>query len=252
MKRMLKGHCIIFWILAIVSFPQPSLSANEKLISSLAPEFKDGANADIIKAFVRKLGARLEIKYAPFKRRLQMMEDGDIDLLAGLMKDPVRERYIHFIHPPYKNRSDTVFFVSRGKTALVRRYEDLYHLRTGIVVGSKYFPKFDNDTRLNTEVCPFAESNFKKLVAGRIDVAVFPESAGIDLIDRMGIKEQVAAADYRFSKQKNVYIGISKKSRLMISIRQVENTLRSMIENGELKQVIVEHYTSRGLPVPVF
>jgi polar amino acid transport system substrate-binding protein len=252
MKRMFKGHFFILWILAIVSFPQPCLSANEKLISSLAPEFKDGANADIIKVIVRKLDARLEIKTAPFKRRLQMMEDGEIDFLVGLMKDPERERYIHFIYPPYKNRSDTVFFVLRGKTAMVRRYEDLYHLRTGIVVGSKYFPKFDDDTRLNTEVCPFAESNFKKLVAGRIDVAVFPESAGIDLIDRLGIKEHVAAADYRYTRQKNVYIGISKKSRLMNSIRQVEDTLSSMIENGELRQAIVEHYTSRGLPVPAF
>ena len=249
---MSQSKCIIIWILVIFCFPQLCMSSNEKLISSLAPEFIDGANADILKAVAWKLGARLEIKHAPFKRRLRMMEAGQIDVMVGLLKNPERKKYIHYIEPPYKNRSDTVFFVPRGKTHRVRRYADLYHLRIGIIVGSKYFPTFDNDSRLNTDVCIYAKSNLKKLMAGRIDAAVFPESAGIDLIDSMGIKEHVAIADFRYSRQKLVYIGISKKSHLMNSIKQIEDTLRTMIESGEISQVIVEHYTRRGLPVPAF
>jgi polar amino acid transport system substrate-binding protein len=252
MKKLLKWHCIILINLAIVCFPQLCISADKKLISSLPPDLKDGAAAAIMNAVAGKLDARLEIIYAPFRRRLAMMEAGDIDFLAGLLKSPLREKYIHYIHPPYKSRSDTVFLVPRGKTALIRRYEDLHHLTIGTVVGSKYFPEFDGDTSLNIEVCPYAELNLKKLMAGRINAAAFPESAGLDLIDRMGLKEYVEAADYRFSKQKNVYIGISKKSWLMNSIQQVEDLVRSMIENGELKRVILDYYTSRGLPVPVF
>jgi len=252
MKKLLKWHCIIVMSLAIVCFSQLCMSADKKLISSLPPELKDGADAVIMNTIAGKLDARLEIKCAPFKRRLAMMEVGDIDFLTGLLKNPLREKYIHYIYPPYKSRSDTVFFVPRGKTALVRRYEDLHHLKIGTVVGSKYFPKFDDDTSLNREVCHSAELNLKKLMAGRIDVAAFPESAGLDLIDRMGIKEYLEVADYRFSKQKNVYIGISKKSWLMNSIQQVDDLVRSMIENGELKRVIIDYYTSRGLPTPVF
>jgi polar amino acid transport system substrate-binding protein len=252
MKKWLKWHCMILMSLAIVCFPQLCMSADKKLISSLPPDLKDGAAAAIMNAVAGKLDARLEIIYAPFKRRLAMMEAGDIDFLTGLLKNPLREKYIHYIYPPYKSRSDTVFFVPRGKTVLVRRYEDLHHLKIGTVVGSKYFPKFDDDTSLNREVCHSAELNLKKLMAGRIDAAAFPESAGLDLIDRMGLKEHVAAADYRFSEQKNVFIGISKKSWLMNSIEQVEDLVRSMIENEELKRVIVDYYTSRGLPAPVF
>ena len=133
---------------------------------------------------------------------------------------------------------------------MIGKYEDLYPLRIGTITGSKYFPRFDSDTKLNLYSCSNSESNFKKVMAGRIDAAAFPESVGIDLIDRMGIKGYVVAANYRFVGEKHVYFGISKKSWLMDSIQTVEETIRSMIESGELKQVIVKHYMDRGLPIP--
>jgi polar amino acid transport system substrate-binding protein len=117
-------------------------------------------------------------------------------------------------------------------------------------VGSKYYPKFDDDIGLKKDAVSNSVYNFKKLMAGRIDTAVFPESVGIDLIYKMGIQDRVELAEYRFLKEKKVYIGISKKSRLMDRFEGLENTIRSMIEKGEIKRVIVDHYVSRGLPVP--
>jgi polar amino acid transport system substrate-binding protein len=251
MIRLLTTYCMIISAgFTILLSPRIARPADQPLISSVAKENKDGVAKDIIKAIARKLNVKLKIKYAPFKRRLHMMQNGEIDFMAGLLKRPEREKFIYYLSPPYSNRSDTVFFVQRGKASLVRTYKDLYHLRIGTHLGSKYFPKFDNDTALAKDAVTSSIGNFKKLMSGRIDTVVFPESAGIDLIHETGIDGRVEAADYRYTKERRVYIGISKKSRLMNRIKAVEKTIRKMIESGELKRFIVDHYVSRGLMVP--
>lgn len=230
--------------------PQFALSGDATLVSSVSEEIKEGPDVIILKVIADRLNARLEIKHAPFKRRLQLMKDGEIDLIPGLLKRPERETYIHYLLPPYKDRSDTVFFTLKEKTALIKKYEDLYPLKIGTNPGTKYFPQFDDDAKLHKEVVSSSVANFKKLLMMRIDTIVSPESAGIDLVHQMGIGDRVAMADYRFARTKHVYIGVSKKSPLMEKIDAVEAIVRSLVESGEIKKIIVDYYLSHGLPVP--
>lgn len=230
--------------------PIPTLAAEMRLVSSVAEENKESPDAQIIQAIARRLDASLVIRYAPFKRRLQLMKDGKIDFIPGLLKGPEREAYIHYLPIPYKERSDTVFIVRQGKRSLIQAYEDLNGLRIGTTLGSQYFPEFDNDSRLNKEAVANVASNIRKLLMGRIDAVVCPESAGIDLIQKMGIADRVALADYRFAGEKHVYIGISKNSPLMDRIDSFEAIVLSMIESGEIRNIIVDYYLRHGLPVP--
>lgn len=240
----------LFWCITILLFPQLCFSANSKLVSSVAEENRNGPDAEILKAIAEKLIAKLEIRPAPFKRRLQLMKDGKIDFMSGLLKSPERENYIHYIFPPYKERSDTVFFISKGKSFLLKKYEDLYGMKIGTNLGSNYFPRFDNDTKLKKEAVSSGIPNFRKLLLGRIDTVIYPEAGGIDLIHKIGIADRVEMAEYRFARKKPVYIGISRKSRLMDNISKTESVIGSMIESGEIKRIIVNYYVSRFLPVP--
>ncbi|MBU0969706.1 MAG: hypothetical protein KKC20_03620, partial [Proteobacteria bacterium] len=67
---------------------------------------------------------------------------------------------------------------------------------------------------------------------------------------KMGIADQIEIAPFRFSKKKQVYIGISKHSRLMDILDEIERTLGQMIESKEIQQIIIDYYTRRDLPVP--
>jgi polar amino acid transport system substrate-binding protein len=178
------------------------------------------------------------------------MKDGKIDLMPGLLKNPERENYIHYIFPPYKERSDTVFFLSKGKPSVLKKYEDLYALKIGTNLGSNYFPQFDKDTKLKKEAVSSGIPNFRKLLLGRIDTVIFPEAGGIDLIHRIGIADRIEMAEFRFAQKKPVYIGISRKSHLMDNITKTESVIVSMIESGEIRRIIVNYYVSRFLPVP--
>ncbi len=242
--------CCLLWGLAWLVVPQQAVSADTALVSSVAEENKDGPDAAILEAIAEKLKGRLTIQHAPFKRRLQLMKDGMIDFMAGLLKSPEREEYIHYVKPPYKERSDTVFFVLKGEKSLIQKYADLYGLKIGTNLGSGYFPEFDNDSKLDKEAVASGVPNFRKLLMGRIDAVIYPEAGGIDLVYKMGVAHQLEMADYRFSQQKSVYIGISKKSFLMDNLAVVESQIGSMIENGVIQRIIVNYYTSHHLPVP--
>ena len=247
--KMKLSLCFFVWVF-LLGFHVSIVRAHGTLSTSVAIENKNGLGAIILNAIAKELKVTLITQYAPFSRRLHMMKDGTIDLMAGLLKRPEREKYIHFISPPYKNRSDTVFFVPKGKSSLIQTYNDLHPLRIGTTFGSKYFHRFDEDETLDKESIPNGMSNFKKLLLGRLDTVIYPEGAGIELIHKMDISDRVEMAQFRFSKKKQVYIGISKKSHLMEDIHATESIIRQMIENGKIKNIIVNYYTQRNLPVP--
>jgi polar amino acid transport system substrate-binding protein len=240
--------CLLMWLITLNCFIPP-LTART-LATAVAKEDRDSLDIEILTAIAQKLKAKLILQEAPFNRRLYLMRDGTINLMAGLLKHPEREEYIRFVQPPYKNRSDTVFFVPKGSASLIQTYEDLYPLKIGTILGSKYFHQFDEDKRLNKDPAPKGITNFKKLLLGRLDTVIAPEGAGIDRIQEMGIADKIEMAPYRFSKEKQVYIGISKKSSLMENIDEIESVIRQMIEAGEIKKIIIDYYTQRNLPVP--
>ena len=219
------------------------------MATSVAEELQDGPDARLLKAAAEELGLTTLFRTAPFKRRLIMMENGNVDMICGLLHGPERAGYIHYVSPPYKTRSDTIFFVRRKDREKIKTYEDLQWLKIGVSRGAKYFERFDLDSRLTKEPA-LAESNFKKLLLGRIDTVIQDESNGIFLIHKLNLADRIIMSPFRFSRGKKVYFGISKKSWMMAELDRVEPILTEFITSGRARDIISGYYTRRGLPVP--
>lgn len=249
-----KGFKILLCVgLGLIIFRPMVSESQEILLSRLANDVgQNNPNIDVLEAVARHLGVKLKLIRTPFKRALVMMKDGKLDILAGLLKNPDRETYIFYIQPPYKTRSDTVFFVPRGKADLIKDYDDLFPLQIGTTIGVNYFTRFDLDTLLSKEAVPNGENSFRKLLAGRIQTVVSSEGDGIELMDKMGIANKIEIARYRFSREKHVFIGLSKASRIRERIPDIDRIIKSMIESGEILRVFKAYYIRRNLPVPAF
>lgn len=243
-----------FWIILIFICVSPAFAdtRNRAIVASVAEEQKDCVDQKILTAIARDLDIHLTFHYAPFKRRLLMLKSGSVDIVAGLLRRPERETYIHFVLPPYKNKSDTIFLVPKGNAGLIRVYEDLKGLRIGVNQGSKFFPQFDKDTALHKEPVHLITANLKKMLLGRLDTVIINEAAGIDLIRRTGLAQEIEIAQYRFSRAKCVYIGISKRSWLMNEINTIAPKIKKMVESGRIGKIIRNYYLDHGLPVPAF
>lgn len=250
MRKNRSGILICLTLALIFALPF-SAGSGEILVSRLASDVgQSNPNIDVLNAVARRLDVKLELIRVPFKRALLMMKNGKLDIMAGLLRKPEREKYIFYIQPPYKKRSDTVFFVLRGKADTIMKYEDLYPLKIGSTIGAVYFPRFDGDTLLNKEPVPDGETSFRKLLAQRIHTVVSSEGDGIDVMEKMGIASRIETAHFRFSREKHVYIGISMASRVQERIPGIEKTITSMIEHGEILQVFKDYYNRKNLPLP--
>lgn len=211
-------------------------------MSAVSREHANGIVACIIRRVADKLDLSVEIRLAPFARRLRWMQTGKIDFMGGLLKRPERDAYIYFVSPPYVEKNRKVFYVRKGDEDRIKCYRDLYGLAIGTKIHSKYFPRFDRDRRLKKEAVSSLEQNFEKLLAGRIDAVIYSNRSGHVKLMRMGITDKVGLAPYVYTENNPVYIGISRRSPLMTQKTRIERVIRRMVENGEMTLIIENHY----------
>ncbi len=93
-------------------------------------------------------------------------------------------------------------------------------------------------------------AHFKKRLPGRIDAVIYPESAGIDPIHKIGIDDRAALAVRRFSNRKDLYSGIPERSHVMEDRARVEAGIRTMIASGEIGTIVIRYSIYIKLPVP--
>lgn len=220
----------------------------EAFRSAVSPEHAHGIVAHIIEKVADRLDFSVKMRLAPFARRLCWMKTGNLDMMGGLLKSREREAYIYFVSPPYVEENRKVFYMRRGDENRLKCYEDLYKMVVGTKIGSRYFPRFDEDQRLKKEPVGNTEQNFQKLLAGRIDAVIYGNLSGHSVLVKMGIADQVSTADYCYLRPNPVYIGISKRSPLMSQKTRIEKVVRHMVDSGEMARIIRDYYKNITLP----
>ena len=219
------------------------------ILTSVAKDMAKGPDALLLQAAAQRLGFGIRFRLAPFKRRLIMIKNGDIDMTCGLLRRPERESYIYYVTPPYKTRSDTLFFVRQDRAGQIQSCQDLKGLKIGVNRGSRYFHRFDRDTTLIKEAAQ-PVNNFNKLLLGRVDAVIYNEASGLFFIHTLGVADQIAISPFRFSQEKKVYFGISMKSWMIDSLDRIQPVLESFIRSGQARSIIKRYYTKNRLPVP--
>ncbi len=210
--------------------------------SAVSAEHADGIVRHIIEALAERLQMPIEIRWAPFARRLQWMQSGRLDIMGGLLKRPEREAYIYFVDPPYVDRNRKIFYVRKGEENRIRSYGDLYGMVIGTKFRSRYFPRFDADQGLTKEPVGNVEQNFRKLLSGRIDAVIYSNRSGGMIVEEMGIADRIGVAPYAYTASNPVYIGISRRSPLMARRAQIEAAVRQMVESGEMAELIEQYH----------
>ncbi len=171
-----------------------------------------GPDIDFLGAVAERMGLTVEYVELPFKRGLKKLEIGELDMMTGVLRRPEREEYLHYIQPPYKKVSDKAFFVLTGREESIVRHEDLYGLRIGTNLGGRYYPEFDNDTRIDKHPVATPELSFRMLLAGRIDAVVMTESVGEYRLERLGLSDRIGKARYVHREDQDVFLVLSRQS----------------------------------------
>ncbi|UZP66967.1 transporter substrate-binding domain-containing protein [Desulfovibrio mangrovi] len=195
-----------------------------------------GLDFDLMKELAGRLGFRLNYQPMPWNRSLAQMKQGKADAMTGLARRPERELYIYYIEPPYSSCS-TVFYTPKGQGDSIRTYEDLNGKRLGFVLGSAYFPRFDEDKSLNKMGVVAEEQLIRMGLAGRLDVFVGTDCQVDYEIMQQGLGDKLEKAVYRPENKVDLYLGVSRYSLFFEHVDELERVMRQMKRDGTLKRI---------------
>lgn len=200
-----------------------------------------GIDVDLVRALEEKMGVTIEIVLHPWSRCLELMRDGEVDLMSGLAWSEDRSLYIQYLRPSYHS-VQPVFYTLAGKGSAIASYNDLFGKRIGQSMKSVYFEPYNSDLRL-FKVDLLTETQILQLLSlGRIDVAVGTDPNISWDIKRLGYKGTLERAAYIPPVKTDLFIGISKKSGALTSVDALERALTELIQDGSVAGFIEKYH----------
>lgn len=212
-------------------FPPWKITKNGKIIG--------GIDFHLIAALLDGLEFTPHYKLVPWKRCLLMMESGDGDLTSGITMTKERQKYLTYLAPPYKTKSQKVLFVHRGTRASFKTLKDMENKTIGLLRGANYFPAFyENQAIIKYETDDDLQG-MKMVVAGRLDGFLITKENGAYLLkDNPQIEKDLEMSIWKYDKEVKVFFAISKKSKMITRIDELEKRLKYLVESGEIDKII--------------
>lgn len=206
-----------------------------------------GIDIEFLRLLAGRMGLAVRCYQLPFKRAQQMLAAGELDMMTNILKRPDRELYLHFIEPPYRTSTNKAFFVLKGHERQITAHDDLRRFRIGTQLGSRYYPAFDNDSRIRKIPVKTTELNIKMLLAKRIDAFIMTESSGEYLIAKAHLQNTIVKADFIYTRNQNVYLVLSKKSPFSSRLKDFQSVMSNLLEEGMYERLKRDFFKTLSL-----
>jgi len=198
-----------------------------------------GVGPEVVSIIFKELGHKVDTKYAGNWARCQRdLEFGDRDIFTAGYKTTKRLQYMNYSEIPLKDDPQVVI-VKKGNEFPFKIWEDLKGKVAGHILGSTLGEKFDKFLEENIEVQRVSSriQNFKKLERERIDFEVVGLWSTLIQMKKLGFENKLSYLKTPVSTE-NMYIAISKKSKLVNEITYIEKRLEQMHKDGTIDRLI--------------
>lgn len=238
--------------LCLLLLPAMSLAANGRLImvteewppfrinDQQSPSGFRGIDIDIIEKLSAELGVAIEIQRHPWARALEMMRNGQADMVTGAARTAEREEFMYYIPVSYC-AVRPVFYARKGRGRQVRSYQDLYGKKIGYSLNSAYFEPFNSDAKLDKVGLSTEQQLLQVLALNRLDLVIGTDPNISYDTARLGYGEQIEPAAYAPPDKTELFITLSRKSPAMTLAPKIEQALRKLIDQGAI-EAIQERY----------
>lgn len=167
-----------------------------------------GHDYEVIKAVFERIDVSVNLMFVPWKRAISMIEDKSAGALLDVSYTKAREDFLIF-PKQFISESNTVLFSLKSNEYNYNSIEDLSGKRIGTTSGYVYNDEFDNSPLFKRHGLKSHESNFKKIITGRIDFFAVNKSVGSYVAKNMGILNEVKYSEKSISGGE-LFLGFSK------------------------------------------
>jgi len=202
-----------------------------------------GIAVEIVEELFRRLDLKTRAVIYPFQRGLERIEHGDEDVILMVSRSKEREHFMLVSIPIREVKF--VFYYAPGLDRFDwHNWEDLKPYRIGSVTGYNIGEDWNDAIKkydLKVEEVKTDIFNIRKLILGRIDIAVTDDEVMQRLIE--------SNPDYQgklrrhnkpvFESVNN--LGISKKSFLAPMLPRINEILQKMKNDGTFQKIFCQH-----------
>lgn len=203
-----------------------------------------GLDFDIFNAVNKSLQFKTSIVELPWKRHLQYIKTGDIDLAMGASYTEVRSKHAYFTEPYRVEKVN--LFIQKGNPQNINltSLDQLSKSRFIIGVEGGYFygklyeklktqPEFQSHIN---EVIDL-EQNVKMLIKGHIDGFLADPITMKSFAKKYGIDDEIEPHPIEIY-QTNIHFMLSKKSCDKATLLKFNQAIVNLKKNGELENII--------------
>jgi polar amino acid transport system substrate-binding protein len=193
-----------------------------------------GLSLDLLKPAARQLGLRIEVVTCPFPRCLKLAEQGDVDIVAGLIKTTEREQYLHFVQPAMMNFVSSFVFYSRHQQQHpIHTVQDLKGSTVTVMRDAVYFPEFDRAGDFEKIAVNSEATSLELVYKGRADYAITVEQTADGSFTTAGLKKSdLKRQPYHVSQNIRGYLAFSRKSPNFQIAPKLEQLLEQQYRAG--------------------
>lgn len=196
-----------------------------------------GIDIDILKTLEKHLATKIEIHRHPFARALEMIRDGEADLITGIAHTEKRAKFIRYIPTSYYVVGP-VFYTQKGRGHLIKSYEDLSDFQVGYSLNSAYFEPFNSDDKINKVGISTEEQLVKMVALRRLDVTIGTNPNLAYDISRYGLSDKLEQTEYVPEQKTPIYLGLTKNKNNSELQAKIDSAIRQLAVSGELQKIL--------------
>ena len=202
---------------------------------------ENGIVVDIVNKALARAGYRTRIIFAPWKRSLKGAIDGIYDVVPAIWWTEERARHLAFSDPVITSR---IVIISRADADFTfNGLEDLRGKVVGTASGWAYPEAFEDADFIIKEPVKDLDTNLRKLIFGRIQLAI-----GEEIAVRYAVHTKFKDSEnvFRYSqsslRDSDLHVAFSKKlAGYRVVIRKFNAALESMRGDGTLNSILDFH-----------
>jgi len=248
MKNVSNAKKLTFALLLNITFLIPAYAneaSNSLMIqSSVAPEFIEGLDAKYLHYLADKLSVNIKLTPMPFARRLIELEQGNIDIMVGLLKENKLTNNFILIEPAYYSSTSRLFSLKENAQKITQ-YEDLEGKLVGTIRFSKYLPEFDNNEKIIKVATSTLAQNINMLLSARTDMFIHFEESTLLTLKELSVEHLITKTPFQFNNNNQFFIGISTTSSLVKRQDELEEIIINGLKNNDFLRMKNTHFNKK-------
>lgn len=200
-----------------------------------------GIASEITIAVFKSMNKEISRVYSvPWKRGLNMLTHGELDLLVSGVRTAKREAVYHYPDEPLMHASWRIF-VPKGSA--INGLEDLKGKDVGLVLGYQYPQKVLDRVRqiANVQYVSDNETNIRKLANGRLDALLADYLNGLWIIDSLSLTGTVVPAAESLG-ERALYTLFSRETVSAETVKAFSEALILFKKTPEYREMVARYH----------